>query len=192
MSTKKKRGKNYKERFQTITMPAMKKYKELNGHLLIPRGFCVPNTGQQWPEGTHGCKLGLTASTLRVKHGVDIAKDKLLDDIDFTWDPVKYQFEKKMLVACTIYVDRGGDLNTMSSSYKVPKTSTDYPPECRGYNLGLVLYQWRKYRNARPDLFERIKALGFKLAPLNSLFKIWLFYWWNYILFNLNLNTRNE
>ena len=68
---------------------------------------------------------------------MDIAKDKFLDDIDFTWDLVKYQFEKKMLVACTIYVDRGGDLNTMSTGYKVPKTSTDYPPECRGYNVAI-------------------------------------------------------
>ena len=145
--------------FQTFVI-ALKMYKELKGNLLIPKRFRVPATSQ-WPESTHGLQLGNSVLTTRRQRGIDTTRDKILDAMNFMWDPVRYQFEKVMLLACQFYVHQNGNLNTISTSFKVPKTPDLYPIECQGYGLGDKLQQWRLY-GARPDLLKEITALGFK------------------------------
>ena len=151
--------------FHTITVPALKLYGELKGNLLVPYSFCVPAKAQ-WPTSTHGHTLGHTVFNFRIRKGVDSEKDKVLDAMDFIWDPVRYRFETRMLPACKIYVQQKGDLNTILKSFKVPKTSSLYPVVCHGYSLGDKLHQWR-LDGARPDLLDEIKALGFKPDPIS-------------------------
>ena len=50
---------------------------------------------------------------------------------------------------------------TMPRSYQVPRESTKYPSFFQGYDLGEVLDMLYVHRQARPDLLEEIKALGF-------------------------------
>ena len=59
---------------------------------------------------------------LRFQKRMDAAKDEMLDAMDFIWDPARYRFKAKMLPACKIYVQQKGDLNTMLTSFKGPKT----------------------------------------------------------------------
>ena len=146
----------YEEDFQTITLPALKKYGELKGNLLVPRSFQVPATAQ-WPKSTHGYKLGQTVCNLRGHRGVYSAKDDLLDAINFIWDSIRYQFETRMLPACKIFIQQKGDLNTILNSFKVPKTLGLYPIACHGYQLGNAIHTWR-LKGARSDLLEEIKA----------------------------------
>ena len=151
--------------FRTITIPALKTYRELKKNLLVPFSFRVPATAQ-WPENTHGCLLGRAVSTLRVHRGIDTAKDAILDSMEFIWDAIRYQFEQVMLPACKIYVQQKGDLNTIFESYKVPKTPGLYPLACHSYCLGKILHAWR-VNGARSDLLEEIKKLGFSPDPIS-------------------------
>ena len=153
------------EDFQTITIPALKAYRELKGNLLVPQSFKVPST-DQWPTIMHGYKLGALVSRLRVHRGINSTKDEILDAMDFTWEPTRYQFETVMLPACKMYVQLNGDLNTVPKSYRVPKTQSLYPIECRGYLLGKRLHRWRVF-GARPDFLEEIKVLGFIPDPVS-------------------------
>ena len=109
--------------------------------------------------------LGLKVSRLRIQRGIDSAKDEILDAMEFTWDPIRYQFEQVMLLACQVYVQQNGDLNNITRGFKVPKTPGLYPLACHGYMLGQALDRWR-VNGARPDLLEKIKTLGFKPDPI--------------------------
>ena len=155
--------------FETITIQALKTYGDLYGNLLAPKSFRVPATSQ-WPTITHGHPLGRTVKHLRARRGIDPAKDKILDAMDFIWDSMRYQFEQVMLPACQIYVQQKGDLNTILKIFKVPKTSNLYPIACHGYGLGDKLYQWRLH-GARSDLLAEIKALGFTTDPTSFSFQ---------------------
>ena len=150
----------YEYDFQTITIPALKAYRDLFKNLLAPQSFQVPATSA-WPKSTHGCQLGRAVSTLRAHKGIDCTKDKTLDAMKFIWDPIRYRFEKRMLPACQIYVQQNGDLNTMPKRYRVPKVSNIYPIECWGYCLGDKLHRWSLNGSPRQDLLNEIKALGF-------------------------------
>ena len=103
---------------------------------------------------------------LRRHKGIDKVKDEALDDMDFVWDTIRYQFEQVMLPACQFYVQNKGNLNTIPRAYKIPKGPGRYPTACRGYSLGDKLYKWREH-GARLDLMEEIEALGFKPNPVS-------------------------
>ena len=143
---------------------ALKIYKKLKGTFLIPKSFRVPEL-EEWPTDLHGIPLGETICTLRAHRGIETNHDEILDAMDFTWDPIRYRFEAVMLPACKMYLEQKGDLNTISKSFRVPKTNI-YPIQCRGYRLGRSLHSWRENGAPRPDLLEEIKALGFKPDPV--------------------------
>ena len=105
---------------------------------------------------SNGCQLGMAVANLRLHEGIDTTKDEILNFIDFIWDPIRYGFEKVMLPACQCYVQQKGDLNTMSTSFKVPKTPGLYPIACHGYGLGACLHAWR-VNGARSDLLKKLK-----------------------------------
>lgn len=68
---------------------ALIRYKELNGDLLVPQPFIVPEDSPDWPEEAWGLRLGARVNAIRsqgtfVKNNPS-RKDQL-DDIGFEWE----------------------------------------------------------------------------------------------------------
>lgn len=76
-------------RFQKV-FDALKRYKELNGDLLVPQPFVVPDNSEAWPESTWGLRLGARVNAIR-SQGTFVNKNpvrrQMLDDIEFVWTP---------------------------------------------------------------------------------------------------------
>ena len=76
-------------RFQKV-YTALKTFKELNGDLLVPQPFVVPQGSTDWPEETWGLRLGARVNAIR-SQGTFINKNPerrtLLDDLGFAWNP---------------------------------------------------------------------------------------------------------
>ncbi|OQS03070.1 hypothetical protein THRCLA_21246 [Thraustotheca clavata] len=75
----------------TTRLEALKAYKNIHGHLVVPRQFIVPENDQRWPRDTWGWQLGKLVHNIRFGN-VKIDK-KAVDDIGFVWDPMQNNWE---------------------------------------------------------------------------------------------------
>lgn len=71
---------------------ALVRYKEINGDLLVPQPYVVPENSDEWPEETWGLRLGARVNAIRsqgtfVKTNPD--RRKQLDELGFVWEPPK-------------------------------------------------------------------------------------------------------
>ena len=76
-------------RFQNV-YDALVTYKKLNGDLLVPQPFVVPNQSDEWPESTWGLRLGARVNAIRSQGtfvNTNPERRKQLDDIGFVWSP---------------------------------------------------------------------------------------------------------
>jgi hypothetical protein len=75
-------------RFNTV-YNALLRYKELNGDLLIPQPFVVPEGSKDWSEEFWGLRLGARVNAIR-SQGTFVnnypARRQMLDDIGFEWE----------------------------------------------------------------------------------------------------------
>lgn len=84
-------------RFQKV-LDGLLRYKEMNGDLLVPQPFVIPEDSPDWPEETWGLRLGARVNAIRsqgtfVKSDPD--KRQMLNDIGFVWDPPQSQRRKR-------------------------------------------------------------------------------------------------
>jgi hypothetical protein len=76
-------------RFEKV-YDALKRYKELNGDLLVPQPFVVPDNTEEWPESTWGLRLGARVNAIRSQGtfvNANPARKQSLDEIGFVWTP---------------------------------------------------------------------------------------------------------
>ena len=76
-------------RFQNV-YDALVTYKNLNGDLLVPQPFVVPDQSDEWPESTWGLRLGARVNAIRSQGtfvNTNPDRRKQLDDIGFVWSP---------------------------------------------------------------------------------------------------------
>jgi len=76
-------------RFQKV-YDALLTYKKLNGDLLVPQPFVVPEKSDEWPENTWGLRLGARVNAIRSQGtfvNTNPDRRKQLDDIGFEWSP---------------------------------------------------------------------------------------------------------
>jgi len=69
---------------------ALKKYKEINGDLLVPQPFIVPDDSPEWPEDTWGIRLGARVNSIRCQGtfvNTHPERRGLLDELGFVWNP---------------------------------------------------------------------------------------------------------
>jgi hypothetical protein len=76
-------------RFEKV-YDALKTYKEINGDLLVPQPFVVPEDDESWPESTWGLRLGARVNAIR-SQGTFVSNNperkELLDELGFVWTP---------------------------------------------------------------------------------------------------------
>ena len=74
-------------RFNTVYL-ALVRYKELNGDLLVPQPFIVPEGDNDWDEELWGLRLGARVNAIR-SQGTFVksneSRKQLLDDLGFEW-----------------------------------------------------------------------------------------------------------
>jgi hypothetical protein len=68
---------------------ALVRYKELNGDLLVPQPFVVPDATSDWPEDTWGLRLGARVNAIR-SQGTFVKgnppRTEKLNDLGFEWE----------------------------------------------------------------------------------------------------------
>ncbi len=68
---------------------ALVRYKDLNGDLLVPQPFVVPEGSADWPEETWGLRLGARVNAIR-SQGTFVktnpARKDLLNELGFEWE----------------------------------------------------------------------------------------------------------
>lgn len=77
------------QRFQKV-YDALVTYKKLNGDLLVPQPFVVPEQSDDWPESTWGLRLGARVNAIRSQGtfvNTNPDRRKQLDEIGFVWSP---------------------------------------------------------------------------------------------------------
>ena len=74
------------KKWNNIVHPALTRYKEINGDLLVPRSFKVPST-DDWPESLHGYNLGQLVHSIRFK-SVYESKHQILKDMGFIFESI--------------------------------------------------------------------------------------------------------
>mmetsp|Transcript_37679 Transcript_37679/g.82549 ORF Transcript_37679/g.82549 Transcript_37679/m.82549 type:complete len:1014 (-) Transcript_37679:79-3120(-) len=70
-------------------LDALTRYKELNGDLLVPQPFVVPDGDKDWPEDTWGLRLGARVNAIR-SQGTFVKTNPVrrqeLDELGFEWE----------------------------------------------------------------------------------------------------------
>ena len=68
---------------------ALVRYKELNGDLLVPQPFIIPDESSEWPEETWGLRLGARVNAIR-SQGTFVksnpARKDQLNELGFEWE----------------------------------------------------------------------------------------------------------
>ncbi|GMF10440.1 unnamed protein product [Phytophthora lilii] len=119
-----------------VTVPAMTVYREMNGDLLMPISFTVPEGNTAWPRSTWGYRLGYWTSELRR------SKDKLLPyqledlkNLDFSWSAREARWNRYFVPAMQKYQELHGTSH-VPQSFVVPSDDPNWPVELHGYRLG--------------------------------------------------------
>lgn len=146
---------------------ALVAYKEVHGHLFVPRSFKVPSTSE-WPVQLHGYKLGVTVSNVRSKHTL-IANEPeravSLEELGFVWDVSAARFNQ-MCEALLIFKSVHGAVN-VPRNFTVPEEAP-WPRRSWGLSLGSMLSRVRNRGDLVKDLPQRkamLESLGFSPEP---------------------------
>ncbi|CAK4128724.1 hypothetical protein LEN26_000140 [Aphanomyces euteiches] len=138
---------------------ALETFKEIHGHLLVPRTFKVPSNDPQWPAPTWKMHLGVLVNNLRTRNQPKDRR-KQLDRMGFVWDTMEFHWQINLLALRT-YKEKFGHLR-VPQSFKVPKEEGGWPEETHGIKLGWVATTLRRNRGSMAALRETaLDRLGF-------------------------------
>ncbi|CAI5715761.1 unnamed protein product [Hyaloperonospora brassicae] len=151
------------------TISALTRYKEMEGHLVVPRTFKVPRGDLQWPRATWGLNLGMRVTSLR-QHREKLRAYQIqdLDDIEFVWVIADYTWDVLFMPALRHYRQLYGHCdvpqNYVVGSSDRKEDSESWPKRLRGYRLGQSVNCIRS-RSAFAAFLERdkleLQQLGF-------------------------------
>ena len=133
-------------------------YKEINGDLLVPRKFCIPDGNYQWPKSTWGIRLGTVVYNIRGGSSYSDQKEDLLN-IGFCYDALqaRYDILKKSLL---IYKSIHGNM-LVPKNFEVPQ-DTVWPSNLWGMKLGIAVYNIRGKKGSYSDKKDELLNMGFQ------------------------------
>jgi hypothetical protein len=140
-----------------LTIVALVKYKDLQGHMLVPGKFIVPIGNLTWPEQTWGMKLGISVSRIRsgkiYKH-----KREELESIGFNFESKAHRYDL-VKTALLTYQDLYNDM-LVPQRFKVPGGDVAWPEGTWNMTLGYVVNTIRT-GNSHVDKREDLESIGF-------------------------------
>jgi len=129
-------------RWNETIAPALRMYQLLNGDMLVPAHFIVPDT-EQWPKQSHGLKLGNIVSHIRSLNNWSEKRNEL-ENMGFDFgDILQSRYVDEILPAFKIYERIYGCLN-VPSDFVVP-VSHPWPVSTHGLHLGSIVEAIRSH-----------------------------------------------
>ncbi|OQS00260.1 hypothetical protein THRCLA_06093 [Thraustotheca clavata] len=140
---------------------ALRTYKQLYGHVDVPKSFIVPEDDIEWPDELWEYELGKVVASLRQAE-LTPERQAEITSLGFTW---KYQSNEwaKKLKAFQCYKKIYGDLN-IPRHFQVPRHDKLWPEELWWMPLGQITRQLRarKHKGLTAERREQLDAIGFE------------------------------
>ncbi|ETW01140.1 hypothetical protein, variant [Aphanomyces invadans] len=145
-----------------LRLQALTTYKNLHGHLNVPRNFTVPRDDKQWPTDTWGLSLGAAVHNMRTGHLLlHPGHEAAFLALGFTWDVKNTQWESN-LEALKHFI-RLHEHSHVPYRFVVPDDDPEWPIHMHGLPLGRVMASWRHIGadDMPPDRRAALDALDF-------------------------------
>ncbi|KAG9404843.1 hypothetical protein AC1031_005054 [Aphanomyces cochlioides] len=123
-------------------LTALQTFKQIHGHLLVPRTFHVPSNDPAWPANTWEIHLGVLVNNLRTRDQPEDRRAQL-DALGFVWDTMAFHWQVNLLALRT-HKEKFGHVR-VPQSFQVP-TEGGWPEETHGIKLGWVATTLRRNR----------------------------------------------
>jgi hypothetical protein len=138
---------------------ALKVYRDLHGHVQVPKRFVIPADHEKWPNETHGLKLGNVVNAFRTrKTSLPQNRIEALEALGFDWGVSLEDNWRKNLLALATFEEIYGHLR-VPSHFVVPTDDPKWPEATHGMKLPILVYDLRKRRDSLSQ--NRIDALNF-------------------------------
>ncbi|KAF4144103.1 Helicase associated domain-containing protein [Phytophthora infestans] len=126
------------------SLSALKTFKQIQGDLLVPRKFVVPEEDRQWPKPTWGLKLGSHVNFLRqTREKLTTYQVQDLDDIGFVWVVADYNWDVLFMPALRRYRQLYGHSDIPQNFVIREEKNNEWPKELQGYRLGSMVNRTR-------------------------------------------------
>lgn len=161
--------------WEQVSVAALRTFRDLEGHLLVPRKFAVPYGDDRWPRAAWGFLLGNHVNSLRS------TRDKLLpyqlDDLEalgFVWNVVEYKWTSLFLPSLRLYRQLYDHVN-IPQAFVIPSGSNDddddepnpWPKRLHGFRLGAMINHIRSstgYQTLVDQYRDELAQLGFSFS----------------------------
>ncbi|OWY94453.1 hypothetical protein PHMEG_00035809, partial [Phytophthora megakarya] len=146
-------------------LPALRRFRDLNGHLSVPYDFRIPSDTSQWPEHLWGQCLGSKVHNMRNNGKRDMQRvrdKKVLDEMGFVWDCKETEWSERILPALEMYRQLKRDCR-IPYNFVVPQHDS-WPRKLWNLGLGSIVNQIRHKDTYRTQVSRdslRLKEIDF-------------------------------
>ncbi|KAH9153592.1 hypothetical protein LEN26_003520 [Aphanomyces euteiches] len=126
----------------SLLMKALQIFKNIYGHLEVPRLFEVSIDDPEWPVHLWAMKLGSRIQTIR-SGCVKLSEDQRegLDALGFVWNAMELR-QHRTLTALKTYKQKFGNL-FVPQKFVVPRDDPDWPSDVENMKLGRIVNDLR-------------------------------------------------
>ena len=151
-----------------LVRAALIRYKKLNGDMLVPGSFVIPEQSDVWPEHMGGMRLGRCASSIRAVTCFKEKREELESlGFDFSNQSVAHGFNLIYMALCHYKALNGHVL--VQSSFIVPDKSIEWPEITWGLRLGMAVTNVRS-RNMYKSNRDELLKIGFDFNPQKKVY----------------------
>ncbi|KAG7379456.1 hypothetical protein PHYPSEUDO_008561 [Phytophthora pseudosyringae] len=155
--------------WETKVLPALRTYKEKNGHVLVPYAFVVPSDDKTWPSITWGYNLGSSVSRLRNQLKGEshwTISTKVVEELEaIGFAPAASQFKWDTIIMPSLRRFYAVHSHTdVSQTFVVPRGDATWPTVAWGWRLGRTVDHIRHGTVYAPQLEkseEELESMGF-------------------------------
>ncbi|OQR96159.1 hypothetical protein ACHHYP_16922 [Achlya hypogyna] len=151
---------------------ALKRFKEIHGHIKVPQFFTVPANDDAWPAEFWGLKLGRVVINLRQRLPLlPASRKQAMDELGMVWcASKKFSWEHRLLGLETYH--RYYNHLKVPKSFQVPENDPAWPKEVWNMQLGWVVKDLRNKENTMPPARKRkLESMGFVWTVHNTVAK---------------------
>jgi hypothetical protein len=145
----------------TTNLLALKTYRDIHGHLRVPRRCFVPTDDMRWPFNTRDMKLGNVIHYLRDrKNSLSQNQLHVLEELGFVWG-IYHHKNRLKLSALKVYKDIHGHVR-VPARFVVPTDDARWPIEMHGMKLGFSVTELRRRKMSHSqNVLDALAELGF-------------------------------
>jgi hypothetical protein len=152
--------------------PALLRYKELKGDLLVPMSYKIEEGNRDYPKELWGLHLGRVVGKIRMMESYKDRRDELLE-MGFRYDrqqttvkhPGAYGWDAIKL-AFQLYKQHEGHMK-VPKKFVVPEDPESWPPHLFGMRLGIV-FDNIKYQGGYRQHHDELISMGFPFRSAST------------------------